>query len=92
MITDRQNLTMISPQNPLVRLYNAVSTSIWPVEKKPWYPFLKKLAESGRPIKELVAAVISLTIGSSVNFAQSMYESYSCCHPISLNDLCLPKL
>ncbi|KAI0732597.1 heme peroxidase [Fomitopsis betulina] len=34
-------------------------------------PFLSRLASSGRPIDELVACVIGLAVGSSVNFAQA---------------------
>ncbi|KAI0071441.1 heme peroxidase [Panus rudis PR-1116 ss-1] len=33
-------------------------------------PFLRKIAETGRPIDELVAQVIGLAISSAVNFAQ----------------------
>ncbi|EPS97159.1 hypothetical protein FOMPIDRAFT_95975 [Fomitopsis schrenkii] len=34
-------------------------------------PFLARLAASGRPMDELVACVIGLAVGSSVNFAQA---------------------
>ena len=43
---------------------------IWPV-KKPYHTFLGKLAESGRPTRELVAEVVGLAVGSSVNYAQA---------------------
>jgi len=34
-------------------------------------PFLRRLAESGRPMNELTAQVIGLAVGSSVNYAQA---------------------
>ncbi|KAJ6549816.1 heme peroxidase [Mycena capillaripes] len=37
---------------------------------KPYYAFLSRLAETGRPWNELVANVIGLAVGSSVNYAQ----------------------
>ncbi|TFK63858.1 heme peroxidase [Pluteus cervinus] len=37
---------------------------------KPYYPFLKKLTETGRATNELVGMVVGLAIGSSVNYAQ----------------------
>ncbi|KAF9257871.1 heme peroxidase [Marasmius fiardii PR-910] len=39
-------------------------------DDRPHAPFLQRLAETGRPINELVANVIGLAIGSSVNYAQ----------------------
>ena len=57
-------------QNPIVSLFSAVQNIIWPADKKPCYPFLSRLAESGRPMKDLVGNVIGLAVGSSVNYAQ----------------------
>ena len=47
-----------------------VASVIWPQGDKPYYPFLSKLAAAGRPLNELVAMVVSLAVGSSVNYAQ----------------------
>ncbi|KAF9258714.1 heme peroxidase [Marasmius fiardii PR-910] len=41
------------------------------IHDQPYAPFLRRLAETGRPINELVANVIGLAIGSSVNYAQA---------------------
>ncbi|TCD62866.1 hypothetical protein EIP91_006272 [Steccherinum ochraceum] len=60
--------------NPIVGLFSAVSNMIWPANGKPCYPFLSKLAESGRPVKELVGNVIGLAVGSSVNYAQAVAQ------------------
>ncbi|KAL0061354.1 hypothetical protein AAF712_011812 [Marasmius tenuissimus] len=38
---------------------------------KPCAPFLKKLAETGRPVNEVIATVVGLAVGSSVNYAQA---------------------
>ncbi|KAF8879290.1 heme peroxidase [Infundibulicybe gibba] len=38
---------------------------------EPYFPFLSKLAETGRPLNELVATVVGLAVGSSVNYAQA---------------------
>ena len=47
-----------------------VASTLWPQGKKPYYPFLSKLADAGRPLNELVAMVVGLAVGSSVNYAQ----------------------
>lgn len=39
---------------------------------KPYVAFLKQLADSGKGIDAIVANVIGLAIGSSVNYAQGM--------------------
>jgi hypothetical protein len=49
-----------------------ISKLIWPPSEKPWYPFLSRLAETGRPVNELVATVVGTAVGSSVNYAQGM--------------------
>jgi len=52
-------------------IVSKVSSYIWPPTAKPWYPFLSKLAETGRPVNELTAMVVGLAVGSSVNYAQA---------------------
>ncbi|TFK58570.1 heme peroxidase, partial [Pluteus cervinus] len=47
-----------------------VASYLWPAETKPCYPFLSKLSDTGRPINQLVAMVVGLAVGSSVNYAQ----------------------
>lgn len=59
-------------QNLLVKLVNHVNGAIWPPSNKPYYPFLSKLADTGRPVNELVATVVGLAIGSSVNYCQGV--------------------
>ncbi|KAI3616961.1 heme peroxidase [Moniliophthora roreri] len=41
------------------------------IDNKPCYAFLRRLAETGRPINEIVAMVVGLAVGSSVNYAQA---------------------
>ncbi|KAJ6476780.1 heme peroxidase [Mycena vitilis] len=43
-------------------------------ESKPWYPFLSKLSETGRPLNALVANAMSLAVGSTVNYAQAAVQ------------------
>ena len=50
-----------------------VASAIWPQGGQPYYPFLSKLAATGRPLNELVATVVGLAVGSSVNYAQGKY-------------------
>ncbi|THH01371.1 hypothetical protein EW026_g1293 [Hermanssonia centrifuga] len=72
-----KNLNEASPSNasnPLAGFVSAVSNLIWPTEKKPWHDFLGKLAESGRPHRELVGEVIGLSVGSSMNYAQTVAQ------------------
>ncbi|KAF9257706.1 heme peroxidase [Marasmius fiardii PR-910] len=41
---------------------------------QPYKPFLQRLAQTGRPINELVANVVGLAVGSSVNYAQAAVQ------------------
>lgn len=69
---------LVRTQNTLVRVLSQVSDYIWPPGKKPYYPFLSRLSDTGRPLNELVAMVVGLAIGSSVNYAQGKREPFSC--------------
>ncbi|KAJ7133385.1 heme peroxidase [Mycena epipterygia] len=60
-----------SAPNAVIGFIANVSKYIWPPTEKPYYPFLSKLSDTGRPVNELVATVMGLAIGSSVNYAQS---------------------
>jgi len=60
-----------SAPNALMGLVAQVSSYLWPTASKPFYPFLSKLSETGRPLNELVATVVGLAVGSSVNYAQA---------------------
>ena len=62
-------------QNSLVSLASRVSGFFWPQEHKSYYPFLSKLSDTGRPVDELVAMVVGLAVGSSVNEAQGNLEA-----------------
>lgn len=53
-------------------LVSHVAGYIWPPSQKACYPFLSELAETGRPLNELVATVVGLAVGSSVNYAQGV--------------------
>ncbi|CAL1708758.1 unnamed protein product [Somion occarium] len=69
-----KSLNEASPKtasNPLTNIFNAVSSLIWRPEDKQCYSFLRKLADTGRPTKELVAQVIGLAVGSSVNYSHA---------------------
>lgn len=57
-------------QNPITGIFSKVSSLFWPGDEKLCYPFLAKLAASGRPMRELVAQVVGLAVGSSVNYSQ----------------------
>ncbi|KAJ3865441.1 heme peroxidase [Lentinula novae-zelandiae] len=60
-----------SAPNALVSVASRVRGYFWPSTAKPYYPFLSTLSGTGRPVNELVANVVSLAIGSSVNYAQA---------------------
>jgi linoleate 10R-lipoxygenase len=50
-----------------------VASALFPQVDKPCYPFLSKLAAAGRPLNALVATVVGLAVGSSVNYAQGKH-------------------
>ncbi|KAF9458998.1 heme peroxidase [Collybia nuda] len=67
-------LLEVSPNtapNIVTGVISKINSIFWPASNKPYFPFLSRLAESGRPINELVATVVGLAIGASVNFAQA---------------------
>lgn len=47
---------------------------MWPTPPKECSEFLQRLAASGRPTRDLVACVIGLAVGSSVNYAQAVAQ------------------
>lgn len=59
------------PQNLLGGIAAKVGSFFWSLDKKPCYPFLSKLAESGRPLDALVGNVLGVAVGASVNYAQA---------------------
>jgi len=59
-----------SSPNAILGFVAKVNKFLFSQTDKPCYPFLSKLAETGRPLNELVAMVVGLAVGSSVNFAQ----------------------
>ncbi|KAJ6487073.1 heme peroxidase [Mycena vitilis] len=69
-----KSILEIAPQsapNAVMGFISNISKRLWPQEDKPCYPFLSKLSETGRPLNELVATVVGLAVGSSVNYAQA---------------------
>ncbi|KAJ7079447.1 heme peroxidase [Mycena belliarum] len=65
----------VAPQtaeNAVLGLVSRVSNIFWPPAQKPWYPFLKGLADTGRPMNELVAQVMGIAGGSCANLAQGV--------------------
>lgn len=59
-------------QNMIVGLVAHVASYFYTPPEKPYVAFLRKLAESGKGLDAVVANVIGLAIGSSVNYAQGM--------------------
>ncbi|KAF9553362.1 heme peroxidase [Agrocybe pediades] len=55
----------------LGRVAAGISSFIWPATKEPWYPFLHTLAESGRPIDELIGNILGVAVGASTNHAHA---------------------
>ncbi|KAJ7278558.1 heme peroxidase [Mycena rebaudengoi] len=60
--------------NMLAGLVANVKKYVWPPGDKPCHLFLSRLAESGRPINELIGAVISLAVGSCLDMAQASVQ------------------
>ena len=58
-------------QNFIGGLAARASSFIWPQNDKPWYPFLSKLAETGRPLDQLLGNILGVAVGASVNYAQA---------------------
>lgn len=55
-------------------MFTQVFKLFLPAEQKLCHPFLSRLAESGRPMDQLVAQVIGLAVGSCANYAQGTFS------------------
>jgi hypothetical protein len=53
--------------NVLGRVALSISSYFWPPTDKLWYPFLSRLAASGRPIDEIIGEILGVAVGASVN-------------------------
>ncbi|PPQ95917.1 hypothetical protein CVT26_016140 [Gymnopilus dilepis] len=60
-----------SSPNFLGRVAMGITSYIWPPTDKPWYPFLSRLAASGRPIDEMVGEILGVSVGASTNHAHA---------------------
>ncbi|KAI0079537.1 heme peroxidase [Panus rudis PR-1116 ss-1] len=60
--------------NRLSTIFGLVSSFVRPAEGKLCYPFLRRLSDLGLDRKDMVAQVIGLAVGSSVNYAQSIAQ------------------
>jgi linoleate 10R-lipoxygenase len=58
-------------QNFLVGIAARVRSFFRPPQDRPCYPFLSKLAETGRPLDQLVGNILGVAVGASVNYAQA---------------------
>ncbi|KAI0783170.1 heme peroxidase [Abortiporus biennis] len=61
-------------KNLVTGIINVNQKILRPLNSKPSDPFLQRLAQNNRPVRELCAQVIGLAVGSSVNFAQSVVQ------------------
>jgi len=69
------SIEQVRPRHPVSALLAKATTLVTSgstdlVEHRPCHNFLRRLAESGRPLKDLTATVLGLAVGSSVNYAQ----------------------
>ncbi|KAF5372301.1 hypothetical protein D9615_009236 [Tricholomella constricta] len=60
-----------SAPNLLGKLTAGASSFFWPANDKPYYPFLSKLAATGRPLDELLGNILGVAVGASVNWAHA---------------------
>jgi len=58
-------------QNFIGRITASIGAFFQQPISKPSYPFLSKLAETGRPLDELLGNILGVAVGASVNHAQA---------------------
>ncbi|PPQ84052.1 hypothetical protein CVT26_013955, partial [Gymnopilus dilepis] len=58
--------------NVLGRVAASVVSFFWPPQDKPWYPFLSRLAQSGRPLDEILGEILGIAVGASVNHGHAL--------------------
>ncbi|KAG6915284.1 hypothetical protein DXG01_012306 [Tephrocybe rancida] len=58
-----------SSPNVLGKISSAVTSLVWSPKSQPWYPFLSRLAATGRPLDEILGNILGVAVGASVNWA-----------------------
>ncbi|KAG6865223.1 hypothetical protein C0991_004346 [Blastosporella zonata] len=64
-------VTPASSPTVLGKITSAATSLIWSPKNEPWFPFLSRLAATGRPIDELVGNIVAVAVGSSVTWAHA---------------------
>ncbi|KDR73404.1 hypothetical protein GALMADRAFT_142500 [Galerina marginata CBS 339.88] len=53
--------------NIIGRVAASITSFIWPPNDKLWYPFMSRLAATGKPIDQLLGNLLGVAVGASVN-------------------------
>ncbi|KAG6916400.1 hypothetical protein DXG01_006979 [Tephrocybe rancida] len=53
------------------KITSTATSLIWSPKNEPWFPFLSRLAATGRPIDELIGNIVAVAVGSSVTWAHA---------------------
>ncbi|KAH7928581.1 heme peroxidase [Leucogyrophana mollusca] len=69
--TTQEVFDMFADLNILKGWAREVGSYIWPPDDSPWFEFISRLASTGRPVNQLVANIVGLAVGSSVNHAHA---------------------
>ncbi|KAG6815996.1 hypothetical protein H0H87_009602, partial [Tephrocybe sp. NHM501043] len=64
-------VTPASSPTVLGKIASAATSLIWSPKNEPWFPFLSRLAATGRPIDELIGNIVAVAAGSSVTWAHA---------------------
>ena len=54
-------------QNIVGRVAASITSFIWPPNDNLWYPFLNRMAATGKPIDQLLGNILGVAVGASVN-------------------------
>ncbi|KAG6916402.1 hypothetical protein DXG01_006982 [Tephrocybe rancida] len=64
-------VTPASSPTIIGKITSTATSLIWSPKNEPWFPFLSRLAATGRPIDELVGNIVAVAVGSSVTWAHA---------------------
>jgi len=65
-----KSILKVSPAtspNIVGRVTASIMSFIWPPNDNLWYPFLNRMAATGKPIHQLVGNILGVAVGASVN-------------------------
>ncbi|KAG6852246.1 hypothetical protein C0991_001607, partial [Blastosporella zonata] len=69
IFTENELFDLLATLSVLGKVVSAVTSLIWSPKNQPWFPFLSRLAATGRPLDAILGNILGVAVGASVNWA-----------------------